>query len=814
MINPRIVLLLFFTIIAFSCSETPEEPLYDGPVTEVPFTAVKITDQFWARRIRINKENTIPHTLGKCEASGRVKNFQIAGGLMEGDRYVTDFPFDDTDIYKIIEGASYSLQSDYDPELVSYMDSLLVFMEAAQEEDGYLYPAGTIAEKFPEHRHDWLGDERWEKEEDLSHELYNLGHLIEGSIAHFQATGDSVMLKIAMRFADLAARDFGWGKIEKAPGHQVTEMALTKLYKQTGKRQYLDLAKFFLDVKGQSDIVKKSKRGQGPAYSQAHALVVNQDEAVGHAVRATYMYSGMADIASLMNDEAYRTATDNIWESAVHQKTYVTGGIGATGHGEAFGDAYDLPNMSAYSETCASIGNVYWNYRMFLLHEDAKYYDVLERTMYNSLLAGIGLDGKSFFYPNPLKSVGQHKRSPWFNCACCPSNVTRFIPSVPKYVYAKRGNQAIYVNLFLSNDATIQLGNTKVNIVQDSEMPFGGKTQFTISPESKKTFDLLIRVPGWATGDPIPGDLYEFVSPEVAPLEVTLNGRAIAYEQDKGYIKIARKWSQGDEVTVDFPMETKTIKAHEKVAADQGRVAVQRGPLVYCAEWVDNPEGVHNLLIDADATFEATYQDDLLQGIMTLTTEAKAYAYGDAGELESQSVTATLIPYYSWVNRGAGDMTVWLATETEAVTPVRPPSIASQSKMELSHPNGATSSINDQVLPQNSNDHEVPYYHWWPKKNTVEWITYEFQEAKELSESAVYWFDDGPWGGCRVPASWKVYYQNEQGEWLPVQSTMAYTMDKDRENLVTFKPVTTKAMKLEVKLPENHAAGLYEWSVR
>ncbi len=808
-INITATLLAMLFVGSCTITNEPTEPLYDGPIEEVPFTAVKVDDNFWSNRIEVNKVNTIPHTFEQCERTGRVDNFKIAAGFMEGDRFKTGLTFDDTDIYKIIEGASYNLQNDIDPAMVDYIDSLIYYIQAAQEDDGYLMTADIISQKNPEHRHEWLGDERWEKEEDLSHELYNMGHLIESAIAHFQATQDSAYLKVAMRFADLAAENFGWGKIEKAPGHQIPEMALVKLYKQTGRQQYLDLAKFLLDVKGQSDVVKNSRRGRGSEYSQAHALVTEQDEAVGHAVRATYMYSGMADIADMFEDAAYREAVDKIWENTVYTKTYITGGLGSGETSEGFGPDYSLPNMSAYSETCASIGNVYWQYRMFLLHGHAKYYDVLERTMYNGLLAGTSLDGEGFFYPNPLKSVGQHRRSPWFYCACCPSNVARFIPSVPKYVYAKRGDQVLYVNLFLSNTANIALGDTEVELVQESEMPWGGKTLITINPSAAKDFDLMIRIPGWAQGDPIPGDLYEFINPEVDPISVKLNGRTLKYTTEDGYIRIARKWKAGDKIELVFPMKAKTIRAHENVEADKGLIAIQRGPLVYTTEWVDNPQGVHNLMFSEDASFEASYEEDSLDGIVMLTTTAHALAYDEEDNLNKEEVTARLIPYYAWANRGRGDMAVWVPVEEDRTIPSRPPTLSSLSEVD-----GASSAVNDQVLPKNSNDREVPYFHWWPRNDTTMAITYTFPESKQVATSEVFWFDDGPWGGCRIPAAYRVLYQDENGEWQPVNNTTEYKVEKDVLNTLSFEPVQTMAVRLEVQLPERHASGLYEWSVK
>ena len=806
--NKIILSILFLSVsLATSVAQNKEKNTY--PFTSVPFTSVKITDSFWGERIKANREVTIPLAFGKCESTGRVDNFKIAGGLMEGDHFLTDYTFDDTDIYKTIEGASYSLQTYWDQNLKNYIDTLLVFIKAAQEEDGYLYPARTIN---PEHPHPWAGQKRWEKEEYLSHELYNLGHLIEASVAHFRATKDSTMLKIAMKFADLAVKDFGWGKIEKAPGHQIAEMALAELYNQTGKKEYLDLAKFFLDVKGRSDITK-TVDVKSLEYSQAHKLVTEQDEAVGHAVRATYMYSGMADIAALTKDEKYAKAIDKIWNNVVSKKLYITGGIGATNQGEAFGENYYLPNMSAYCETCAAIANVFWNKRLFLLHGESKYYDVLERTLYNGLISGVSLDGGTFFYPNPLESMGQHSRREWFGCSCCPSNITRFIPSVPGYIYSKK-DRTLFVNLFISNDATIELDGSELSLSQTSEMPYEGKTDISIKAAPKFKFDLMIRIPGWVKGDVVPSDLYQYENNKVKPVIIKLNGKRVEFETENGYAKISRKWKTEDKIELEFPMDVKIVKANAKVEADRGRIAIERGPLVYCAEWVDNSKGVLNLLYDPNANYNAKYKNDLLGGIETITTQAKAYSYDKKGNLTNEKAEVTLIPYFAWANRGAGEMMVWMPVSKSELKPVMPPSIASESKVTGSYESKALRSVNDQLLPKNSKDTSIPYYHWWGHEGNPEWISYEFKKEYTISESSVYWYDDSPWGGCHIPEKWNLLYLDDSGLWQPVEPITEYQNEKDKNNTVKFKPVSTTGMKIVVQESEKYASGLYEWSVK
>ena len=431
------------------------------PIDPVPFTSVKVTPgTFWGQRLKASREVTIPLAFSKCEETGRYTNFVNAANPSDTIQ-VGGLSFDDTDVYKTIEGASFILQTYPDKELEAYIDSVLVIVAAAQEPDGYLFTSRTMN---PKHPHEWAGSERWEKVEDLSHEFYNLGHMVEGAIAHYQATGKTNFLDIAIKYADCVCREIGPnpGQTVCVPGHQIAEMALAKLYLVTGDQKYLDQAKFFLDQRGHT-----SRKDE---YSQAHKPVIEQDEAVGHAVRAAYMYSGMADVAALTGDSAYIKAIDKIWDNIVSKKYYITGGIGATSHGEAFGDNYDLPNMSAYCETCAAIGNVYLNHRLFLLHGESKFYDVLERTLYNGLISGVSLDGGGFFYPNPLESIGQHQRQPWFGCACCPSNVSRFIPSLPGYIYQVK-DKDVYVNLYMSNTGDLEVKVKPVVLTQTTDYP-------------------------------------------------------------------------------------------------------------------------------------------------------------------------------------------------------------------------------------------------------------------------------------------------------------------------------------------------------
>ena len=632
------------------------------PITPVPFTSVKVNEGFWGQRIQAAREVTVPLAFSKCEETGRYTNFINATAHMKDPSQVFaikegTFPFDDTDPYKTIEGASYLLQTYPDKKLEHYLDSVIAIIGAAQEPDGYLYTART---QNPQAPHPWSGNRRWVKEEEGSHELYNLGHMVEAAIAHYQATGKRSFLDIAIRFADCVCREVGngAGQARVVPGHQIAEMALVKLYLCTGDKKYLDEAKFLLDERGKTTITHD--------YSQAHKPVIEQDEAVGHAVRATYMYAGMADVAALTGDSAYIKAIDRIWDNIVTKKLYITGGIGATNQGEAFGKNYELPNMTAYCETCAAIGNVYVNHRLFLLHGESKYYDVLERTLYNGLISGMSLDGGAFYYPNPLASEGQHQRQPWFGCACCPSNICRFIPSLPGYVYAVK-DQNVYVNLFLANQSTLSVGGKSVKLSQTTNYPWNGDITLTINENRAGAFTLKVRIPNWTRGEVDPSYLYTFSNVESSNYTISVNGEKVNGSLDNGYLPISRKWKKGDRVQIHFDMPIRTVVANDAVAADRGRVCIERGPLVYCAEHPDNQFNLNSVLIGRRPQF--TLGSSTIAGttVTTIQTEAQRLSYNNAGQLEINNTPLTLIPYYAWAHRGRGQMAIWLPQDVSAI---------------------------------------------------------------------------------------------------------------------------------------------------
>ncbi len=801
--------LLAFSAVQAQTTSHPANLERDYPIKPVPFTAVHVHDEFWSPRIEINRKVSIPTAFQQCERTGRIENFVRAAEVLRGenlaDKHPPGYPFDDTDAYKVIEGASYTLAVHPDPKLEAYVDGLIAKIAAAQEPDGYLYTTRTID---PQHPHPWAGTARWQNEEVLSHELYDLGHLYEAAVAYYQATGKRSLLDVAIKSANLLVRTFGPGKRRIYSGHQIVEMGLAKLYRVTGNEQYLQLAKFFLDC-----------RGGGESYNQADIPVVDQTEPEGHAVRATYMYSGMADVAALTGDKAYVKAIDTIWDNLVERKIYVTGGIGAIGNIEGFGADYQLPNMSAYNETCAAVGEDFWNQRLFLLHGDARYVDVFERTLYNGLLDGVSLDGETYFYPNPLESIGQHRRSPWFGVACCPGNITRFMPSIPGYVYAERGSE-LYVNLFMSNDAEVKLDNGReIKISQQTRYPWDGRITIKLDPQGHGAFTVKVRIPGWARGEAIPGGLYKFENAALdAPVELRVNGRAEKIELDKGYATLTRDWHAGDKIELSVPMPVRRVVADPRVAADRDRVALERGPIVYCLEWPDSPDKhVRNVLLPESARLNAVWKPDLLRGVEAIDTQVVAYRYNAEKQIEHSEESIRAIPYYAWANRGQGQMEVWIADRQDAVHPTPYPTLASTSKVTASGdqttPNGVKDPhmVADLETPTSSADSSSSY-NWWPHKGTREWIQYEFAHPARISESAVFWFAEKN-GEVKSPASWRLLYRDGD-EWKPVIASDAYGLSLDQFNTVHFQPVTTGALRLEVQLQPGYSAGLEEWTVQ
>jgi hypothetical protein len=790
----------------------------DYPVKPVPFTDVSFTSGLWHDRQETNNKVTLPFAIGQCESSKRMLNFDLAAETMKrraaGEKTFqnkppTVYPFDDSDVYKVLEGAAFCLSVKPDAELQKQIEGIIARIAAAQEPDGYLYTWRTMHPDSP--AHDWIGKERWVADTGLSHEFYNIGHMYEAGTAYAQATKSKTLLDICLKSAELVQKDFGDGEPVIPPGHQVIEMGLAKLYRETGDARWLDLAKFFLDTRGHA---------KGSEYNQNHKPVIDQRDAVGHAVRANYLYSGMADVAALKGDKRYLEAITAIWENVVGRKLHLTGGCGVRASGEAYGDDYELQSR-CYNETCAAIAFLFWNHRMFLMTGDAKYMDVFERSLYNGFLSGISLSGDRFFYPNPLeydgKEVNNHGhagRAPWFGCACCPPNVLRTMASLGGYAYAVR-DADLFVNLYAQGDARAEVKGTAVKINQQTTYPWDGSIKLTIDPAKQENFTLRLRIPGWVRGKPLPSDLYTYDDPTPAACTVKVNGEVLKPEMKDGYANINRAWKSGDVVELNLPMPVRRVAANPKVKALVGQVALERGPIVYTFEGIDNNGSVFDIVLPAAAKATPVFKSDLLGGVTVLEVSgARRIVRSDNG-LIATSANLTAIPYASWNNRALSPMNVWLGRDAEHVRPKPVPTAASTAKISVSFARGGmdTGRLNDQQVPRNATDGFAPNFDFWPHKGGSEWIAYEFEEPVSVKSVTVSWFDDTGTGECRLPKSWKLLYQDESGAWKPAPGTPDYAIRKADPVTVKIQPVTTKALRIELEQAASFAAGLYEWEV-
>jgi len=621
-------------ILVFASPSSADPPA--RKLRPVPFTAVKLADSLWAPRIETNRRYTVPHNIETCEKTGRISNYSKAAGKEKGK--FEGIYFNDSDVYKMLEGVSYTLATRRDPELEAKLDEIIAEIAAAQQPDGYLNTYYTLAEP----------GKRWT---DLpeKHELYCAGHLFEAAVAHHRATGKRTLLDVATRYADHIDSTFGPGKRSGVCGHEEIELALVKLYEVTGEERYLKLASYFIDERGRG-----TDRPLFGEYCQDHKPVREQSDIVGHAVRATYLYSGVADIAAYTGDRGLVDAMERVWSNVTKKKMYVTGGIGTSSKNEGFTVDYDLPNESAYAETCASIGMALWNYRLFLLHGDGRFTDVFEQVLLNGLLSGVGLDGKKFFYVNPLASRGKHHRQPWFDCACCPTNVVRFLPSVGGYMYAS-SDDAVWVNFYGSSQAKLSFGKRgaekSLRIDQESGYPWSGAARLVLVPDSTATFEVRLRVPGWCARPP----------------SVRVNGQPLATgEPERGYLPIRREWKAGDAIEIDLPMEIERLESHPGVTGNLGRVALRRGPVIYCLEATDNGGRALDLVLPRETKLTAEHRPDLLGGVTVLRGRGlRVKPAGWEGDLyhtaaPAEPVEILAVPYHAWDNREPGEMAVWI----------------------------------------------------------------------------------------------------------------------------------------------------------
>jgi len=638
-------------------SDSPETPiplrLDDTRIDPVGFSEVELTDRFWAPRLEINRKVTIPHLARQNEESGRTDNFRKAAGLMDGP--FEGRRFNDSDVYKSIEAASYALAQTYDPALDAELDELIALIAASQQPDGYLFPAHTID---PENPPVGVSTERWALTNSNSHELYGNGHMIEAAVAHYRATGKRALLDVAIRAADHIDSVFGPepDKRHDTSGHEEIELALVKLYDVTGEQRYLKLAEYLLNERGGEHTFSGEPDGSpmqrydNRIYRQDHLPVAQQTEAVGHSVRAMYLYIGMTDLAARADAPGYREALAALWDDVAAKKMYLTGGIGAAGSMESFGAAYQLPNQTAYAETCAAVGLDMWNHRLFLASGEARYLDVMERILYNGFLSGVSLEGNSFFYTNPLESDGSHHRREYFSVACCPANLARLMGQLPGFIYAQQDDR-VYVNLFIGSRAELELADGPLRLAQATDYPWNGDVTLEVDVDGPVGARLMIRIPGWARNTPVPSDLYSYADTSDAAPTVRLNGRDVAVELRDGFAVIDRTWQPGDTVELELPMPVRRVAAHENVANNAGRLAIQRGPLVYAVEAVDNGGSALDIRLPADAELVPAHEPEMLGGVTVLRGEAFR---------DGESFDLLAVPYFAWANRGAGEMAVWL----------------------------------------------------------------------------------------------------------------------------------------------------------
>ena len=625
-------------------------------LTPVPLSRVTLEDSFWAPRIRVNREQTIPHEYKQCKDTGRINALTLnwKPGMEPKPHH-----FWDSDLAKWIEAASYSLAVHPDPELDALMDDVIGKLAAAQQEDGYLNSYFIQVE--PEKR--WVNLAMW-------HELYCAGHLMEAAVAHFDATGKRTLLDVMCRYADYIDSVFGPDKRDGCPGHEEIELALVKLYRVTGEQRYLKLSQFFLDQRGQQPSFfrrEMEKLGQDKGnwhrhfvregnifsteYCQDHLPVREQSEVVGHAVRAMYLYCGMADVAGETGDTGLLEACERLWDNVARKRMYITGGIGAARHNEGFTEDYDLPNESAYAETCAAIGLVLWNHRLLQLQGEGRFADAMERSLYNGTISGVSLDGKKFFYENPLESRGNHHRQDWFGCACCPPNIARLIASIGGHVYSQAETEA-YVHLYAQGNAVLHVSDRQVVLRQETDYPWDGNIHISVNPEAPTCFGLNLRIPGWSRG-----------------ARLTVNGEAVDVEAvtTRGYARVQREWTAGDEIELTLPMPVERIEAHPAVRQDAGRVALQRGPVVYCLEQVDNRVPLHRIVLPRDAELNPHFEKELLGGVAIIKGGALLVDDSDwdntlyrAEPAKLKPLEITAIPYYAWDHREPGEMRVWI----------------------------------------------------------------------------------------------------------------------------------------------------------
>ena len=798
---------------------------HDYPLKPVPFNEVKLDDQFWLPRLKIQAETTVPHALNETKPA--VERLKLCADFLETGEGPLPNPhrFISSDLFKVMEGAAYTLMIKPNPDLERQLDAIIEVIGAAQQADGYLYINHTCGNPNPRE----MGDTPYSYVVH-SHELYNLGHMYEGAIAYYQATGKDAWLKLAEKSAQHFNQVFFKGDpnynngepLMQAPGHQELELALCKLYRVTGEKLYLDMAQKFLDIRG----VTYCPEGEGtmsPTYAQQHRPVVEQEKAVGHAVRAGYLYAGMADVSALTGDTRYAQAAEKLWHDIVDTKMHIFGGLGATHGIEGFGPAYELPNKDTYNETCAAVANVFFNFRMYLMHQDAKYFDVAEVALLNNALAGISLKGDTFFYVNVLEADGiktfnhgSAGRSPWFGCACCPSNLARLMPQVSGYMYAHTDDE-ICLGLYGSSQTEIALAQGRVGIEQTTDYPFNGRIALRISPDKTQEFTLKLRIPTWARDRFVPGKLYHYADNIKPKWNLRVNGKTVTSELSKGFASITRQWKKGDRVVLGLPMPVRYNTTIDQVAANRNRFAITRGPLVYCAEQADNNnEKVQRFFIPKQSRAKHLTQDTIkagpLKGIRRVSIPGQ-----EVTEDGSRPANIKMIPYYAWNNRGADSMIIWMPrTQDLAKEGMVSNQLTQADYGEIhashTHDGDTVAAVADGVLPKRSSDQTCARWTSLPFINRIADITYTFPETKTIQSVSVYWYEHSK-DKVEMPREWWIEVKTGDGQWQRMKKyiTDFYGLDKDTFNQVRPEtPLTCDTLRIRVLPQVEHCMGIHE----
>jgi len=775
----------------------------------VPIQQVVIEDDFWTPKLKVWREVTVPDCFAKFEKDGAIENFDKVRDGIEGKHGGP--PWYDGLMYEMIRGCADFLATRRDAALEDRLDGYIEHVAAAQarDPDGYLNTYTQM--ERPGNR--WGmngGDDNWQ------HDVYNAGAMVEAAVHYYRATGKTRLLEVATRLANHMADLMGPPPKENVvPGHSIGEEALVKLYllyrEEPGLRarlpvpvdeqRYLALAEFWIENRGHTE----GRRAFGP-YGQDHKPVLQQETIEGHAVRATLLCAGLVAAGRVNGRADYLAAARRLWENMVQRRMYVIGGLGAVAGHEGFGPDYELPN-TGYLETCAAIGAGFFHHNLNLALGDARYADELERVLYNAVLPGVSLEGNTYFYENPLQAGPKRARWAWHGCPCCPPMFVKIMGALPGYVYAQDAG-GITVNLFVGSRARVTVGGVTVALRQVTRYPWEGSVTLSVEPERDTAFALNLRLPAWCD-EP----------------QVQVNGRPVAaIERVRGYARLERTWQAGDMVQLTLPMPVQRLKAHPRVLADVGRVALQRGPLVYCLEAEDNSGNVRHLVIPPELPIEVRHRPDLLGGVTVLSGPALAVqraAWPEGLYMASAALPGvtrtefTAIPYFANANRQPGEMQVWMAETVAGAEPLPVPTVASRARPSASHcwRDDTVSALNDQVEPAVPDDTRMSRFTWWDHRGTSEWVQYDLDRPTTVSAIEVYWWDERRITGfCRVPQSWRLVYLSGDA-WKPVTGASAYGVEMDRYNRVTFDPVATKALRIEVQLQPESSGGILEWRV-